>query len=344
MSNFLTVQPIRGVTETKAKPMPVSADTETAFVREQGEGTESPAYGRYFGVFESPFSLTPDPKYLFRTSEAQEALSNLRYGLTQSRGMTVLIGDAGTGKTTLIRTAMDELPEETTKCVLLSNPALSREEFYEFLAAAFRFSGRAAVSKTRFLTELEADLRARADQGGVTGLIVDEAQSLPHALLEEIRLLGNIETASRKLLNVVLSGQPELAERLNEPGLRQLKQRVALRCQLSPLTTEESFAYVSGRIRIAGGAPEKIFTSEAVLAAHRAAAGIPRSLNVICDNALLSAFALQVQPITARIVTDVCRDFDFAQPAGTVTKPAAADTGLATVAPLRKKSAFSFFS
>jgi type II secretory pathway predicted ATPase ExeA len=222
-----------------------------------------------------------------------------------------MLGDAGTGKTTLVRAALAELGNSSSRYVLLSNPTLGREEFYEYLAGEFGFSNRAARSKTRFLSELEVDVRTRFAKGGITGLIVDEAQSMPYELLEEIRLLGNIETPTSKLLSIVLSGQPELADRLNEPSLRQLKQRVALRCELKPLTLEETLAYVAGRIRIAGGAPELVFTANAVRAIHAASHGIPRSVNVLCDNALISAFAAQVKPISSKVVAEVCRDFDL---------------------------------
>ena len=307
-----------------------------------------PIYGEFFGLTQSPFNLTPDPHFLFLTDRAREAMSNVRYGITQARGLTVLLGDAGTGKTTIIRAVMDELPRETTRCVMMCNPALGRGEFLEFLASEFGFSSVAARSKTRFLAELEDDLRQRALDGGVTGLIVDEAQSLSFEILEEIRLLGNIETSKRKLLNVVLSGQPELADRLNDPSLRQLKQRVAVRCDLAPLSFEEASAYIAGRIRIAGGAPETIFTEQAVRAIHRASAGIPRSINVICDNALLSSYALHVKPVRASTVADVCRDFDFVSPeAPARTAPAVPPRpgdAPASRAIQKKKSPFSFFS
>ena len=268
-------------------------------------------YGAFFGLREAPFNLTPDARFLFLTSHLREALSNLRYGLATGKGLTVMLGDAGTGKTTLVRAAVAELGNSSSRYVLLSNPTLGRHEFYEFLADEFGFSSQAARSKTRFLSELEADVRARYAKGGITGLIVDEAQSLPDELLEEIRLLGNIETQSSKLLNIVLSGQPELADRLNEPGLRQLKQRVALRCELKPLTLQDAMAYVAGRIRIAGGSPEQVFTANAVSAIHVASRGIPRSVNVLCDNALISAYAAQIKPISAKVVADVCHDFDL---------------------------------
>lgn len=269
-------------------------------------------YGEFFGLAEAPFDLTPNPRFLFLTHRLREALGNLRYGLSTSKGLTVLQGDAGTGKTTLLRAALAELSHPESRYVLVSNPTLGKAEFYEFLARAFHFSPRAAESKTQFLAELQDDVERRFAAGGLTGLIIDEAQSMPHELLEEIRLLGNIETATSKLLNIVLSGQSELAGRLNEASLRQLKQRVALRCELKPLTFDETCAYVSGRIRIAGGQPEAIFTVEAVRMIHSASAGIARWINVLCDNALLTGYAAATKPITEAMVAEVCHDFDLA--------------------------------
>lgn len=284
-------------------------------------------YGDFYGLSEPPFDLTPDPKFLFLTARLREALSNLRYGLSTSKGLTVIQGDAGTGKTTLIRAALSELAHPASRYVLVSNPTLGRAEFYEFLARAFRFSPGAAGSKTLFLSELQDDVERRFAEGGITGLIIDEAQSMPYELLEEIRLLGNIETTTSKLLNIVLSGQSELAGRLNETSLRQLKQRVALRCELKPLTFDEASAYISGRIRIAGGAPTAIFSAEAVHLIHAASRGIARTINVICDNALLTGFAAQAKPITSSIVSEVCKDFDLSidQPAPSLVHPPVRD-------------------
>jgi type II secretory pathway predicted ATPase ExeA len=273
-----------------------------------------PLYGAFFGLRERPFDLTPNPRFLYLTSRQREALSNLQYGLSTPRGFTLLIGEAGCGKTTIVTTAVGELNANSNgrvRCVLITNPTLSRTEFYESLARAFRLSDLAASSKSRFLEELERDLLERLDEGCVTGLVIDEAQSLPHELLEEIRLLGNLETSSHKLINIVLSGQPELSDRLNAASLRQLKQRIALRCELAPFTLDESCAYIAGRIRIAGGAPVDIFTREAVTGIHRAAHGNPRLINVLADNALISGFAYQVKPITSKVVEDVCREFDL---------------------------------
>ena len=210
-----------------------------------------------------------------------------------------------------MRTALLEIGDTPSRYVFVSNPTLLRAEFYEFLAREFGLSAAARTSKTRFLEELQQDVTARFHAGGLTGLVVDEAQSMPYELLEEIRLMGNIETPTTKLLNIVLSGQPELATRLNEPSLRQLKQRIALRCQLEALTLEETAAYISGRLRIAGGSPGEIFTRETVVAIQEVSKGNPRTINVLCDNALINGFASQRKPIPVQIIDEVCRDFDL---------------------------------
>lgn len=270
-------------------------------------------YERFFGLRERPFDLTPNPRYLYLTGSHGEALSNLQYGIVGRRGMTLLIGEAGTGKTTLIRAAMDAVAGPSVRCVYVNNPVLTRDEFYEFLARKFDLSAEAARSKARFLNELETSLIDRQRAGGLTALVIDEAQSLPHELLEEVRLLANFETETDKLLPVVLAGQPELAARLEHEDLRQLKQRVALRCDLSALDVRETAAYISGRIAIAGGDASTIFTREAVQVIYERSAGIPRTISVICDNALLSGFATGVRPVAAPLVLEVCRDFRLPQ-------------------------------
>jgi type II secretory pathway predicted ATPase ExeA len=269
-------------------------------------------YERFYGLQERPFDLVPNPRYLFLTTHQREALSNLHYGLTTPRGLTLLLGEAGTGKTTLVQAVLAGLKDSSVRCVLLGNPTLTRAEFYEYLASAFGMGADCGASKTRFLFELRRQAQELAASGVLTALVIDEAQSLPYELLEEVRLLSNIETTTVKLLNVVLAGQPELAERLNEPALRQLKQRLSLRCELRAMNLGETASYIAGRIRIAGGRPERIFTQEAVAAIFTASRGIPRTVNVICDNALLGGFAAAVAPITADVIHEVSRDFDLA--------------------------------
>ncbi|MBE3111563.1 MAG: AAA family ATPase, partial [Acidobacteria bacterium] len=267
-------------------------------------------YERFYNLRERPFDLTPNPRFLFLTARHREALSNIEYGIAGRKGITLLIGEAGTGKTTLIRAALDAVRRPEGRCVYLSNPTLTRAEFYEFLAAGFGLSEHAAASKAKFLLELDDTVRTRHAAGGYTALIIDEAQSLPLELMEEVRLLANLETATEKLLPVVIAGQPELAERLNEPALRQLKQRIALRCDLGSLDIQETASYISGRIRIAGGDIAQIFTRDAVATIHERSRGIPRTISVICDNGLVSGFAADVKPIGRAIILEVCHDFE----------------------------------
>jgi general secretion pathway protein A len=266
-------------------------------------------YQRFYGLRELPFELTPDPKYLFFTPRHREALSNLEYGLSAAKSITVLIGEAGTGKTTLLRAALASERCANVRCVYMNNPALTREEFVRMLANRFNLSAESAGSKAVLLNELEGVLLERRKRGEITALVIDEAQSLSNELLEEIRLLANIDTPSEKLLPLVMAGQPELSARLEEPGLRQLKQRVALRCEITPFELHETAAYIASRLRTAGGVPSKLFSREAVSLIHEHSGGIPRTVSVICDNALLSGMALERQPVDQAIVLEVCRDF-----------------------------------
>src|SRR5205085_12312008 len=179
-----------------------------------------------------------------------------------------------------------------SRVVYLNNPSLTRAEFIEFLAAGFGLTPDAARSKTRCLSELTEMLASRHAAGTMAALIIDEAQCLPDALLEEVRLLANIESASEKLLSIILAGQPEIAGRLNHASLRQLKQRIGLRCTLAPLTSAETASYITARLRIAGADAATVFTADAIQTIHERSGGIPRTVSVICDNALVSGFAL----------------------------------------------------
>jgi len=266
-------------------------------------------YNSFYGLRESPFELTSDPRFLWLTPRHREALSNLEYGLSSAKAVTVLTGDAGTGKTTLLKTALQSDVCRGVRAVYLNNPTLSRSEFVEILAQRLNLSAEASRSKATLLQELEHVLLERRTRGVITALVVDEAQSLTTDILEEIRLLANIETPAHKLLPLVLVGQPELAERLEDTTLRQLKQRVALRCQIAPFSLQETAAYVSSRIKTAGGQAVTLFTREAVMLIQEHSGGIPRLINVICDNALVSGMALGRRPVDREIVVEVCRDF-----------------------------------
>jgi general secretion pathway protein A len=287
-------------------------------------------YEAFYGFRERPFDLTPNPRFLLLTGKHREALSNLQYGLTSRRGLTLLVGDAGTGKTTLIRAVIQDFEKQGAIVAYLNNPTLTRSEFYEFLTQAFDLSPKAGASKSALLNELAGVLERRRASGLLTGLVIDEAQAMPDELLEEVRLLANIETTTDKLLPIVLAGQPELADRLNHVSLRQLKQRVALRCLLLALDGKETAEYIAGRIRVAGGNSVMVFTRQAVDSIYERSGGIPRLISVICDNALISGFAADRRPVGRDIVEDVCRDFDLG---GRPTRPGAATPVVAAAAP-----------
>jgi general secretion pathway protein A len=298
-------------------------------------------YERFYGFRERPFDLLPNPRFLVMIPAHREALSNLEYGVASRKGITLLLGEAGSGKSTLLRAAI-ELQPQRVHCVYLPNPSLTRDEFIEMLAVRFELSLRARTSKASLLIELEDLLRQRDAQGESTILMVDEAQSLSFGLLEEVRLLVNFETTDHKLLSVILAGQPELASRLNDPSLRQLKQRVALRCELKRLELLETAAYLAGRIKAAGGVGAQVFTRDAVTLIHERSGGIPRTISVLADNALLSGFGQGERPVGRQTVLDVCADFDLhgtddhTAPAETVAAPPAAPRPVAAPAPTPK--------
>ena len=281
-------------------------------------------YQAFFGLNERPFQLTPNPRFLFLNPRCREALATLRYGLSSSLGITLLLGEAGTGKTTLLRAALEAERSSEHRHVVLSNPTLATPDFYEILSEAFSLP-HVAGSKGRFLMAFERDLLERHRAGGLTALVVDEAQSLTHELFEELRLLANLETATAKLLSLVLVGQQELADRLNDPSLRQLKQRIVLRCSLAPLNLQWTASYIAARLRVAGAVPTEVFAKDAVIAVYEASRGIPRTIGVICENALLAGFAAQQKPVGRSIVEEVCRDLDLSlagrSPAGNESRP-----------------------
>jgi type II secretory pathway predicted ATPase ExeA len=287
-------------------------------------------YEAFYGLEGRPFDLTPDPRFLLLTPRYREALAHVQYLLAGRAGLALLVGEAGTGKTTLLRAALELSPPGGEGVVRLDNPSLTRTEFFEFLADGFGLPIESVTSKTRVLRALTKVLTERRRKGITNALVVDEAQSLSDELLEEIRLLANVETPEAKLLSILLAGQPELAQRLNEPGLRQLKQRIALRAVLEPLTAVETGAYIAARLCVAGGALDATFTPEAVGAVHAHASGIPRTISVICENALITGFAVGARPIAREVVMEVCRDLDI--------RPILAETP-AVATPVRARAA-----
>jgi general secretion pathway protein A len=271
-------------------------------------------YSAHYSLSESPFELTPDSRYLFLTPQHREALSTVAYGLMSAKPVTVLIGEAGTGKTSILHAAMESERCQHVTPIYIGNPTLTRSEFVETVARRLALGEAATRSKAVMIDELEQVLLRRREQGSIVALIVDEAQSLTTEVLEEIRLLGNIETPRAKLLPVVMAGQPELGDRMDRHELRQLKQRVALRCVLRPLELADTAAYIATRVRAAGGVPAELFTQEAVRLIFEYSRGIPRTVNIICDNGLLSAMAQDRRCVDRTIVEEVCADLSLSAP------------------------------
>jgi general secretion pathway protein A len=245
--------------------------------------------------------------------------------MMSAKSLTLLIGEAGTGKTTLIGAALQSDRCRNVNCVYLNNPVLTVNDFVAFLARRFELGGEAETSKSVLLERLEVKLLEARSRGQVTALVVDEAQSLSTPLLEEVRLLANIETLEHKLLPLVLAGQPELAERLEQPELRQVKQRVALRCKLAPFDLDDTAGYISSRVTTAGGVPRDLFSQEAIKLIHERSNGIPRTISVICDNALLTGMALGRALVDGALVAEVCRDLHLME--GVVHGAASAPVG-----------------
>ncbi len=279
-------------------------------------------YKKYFGLRENPFNVNPDPRYLYLTRHTQEALSGLTYGIQNRKGFITLIGEVGTGKTTLINALLDRLRQQQISTAFIFNSRLDEGEFLDFMAADFGLSFE-SKQKTQFLMRLNEWLTQRYTAGDTPTLIVDEAQNLSPQVLEEIRLLTNLETSTEKLLQIVLSGQPELEYKLNQPQLRQLRQRITLRCKTHPVTLEESHGYIHERLHIAGAPDGPIFSSEAIAAVHRYSRGIPRVINLLCEHALISAYVDHQRPIQPQTIDEVAREFELHRVDPTVAAPPA---------------------
>jgi general secretion pathway protein A len=267
-------------------------------------------YKKFFGLKENPFNVNPDPRYLYLTPNTQEALACLTYGIETRKGFILLTGEVGTGKTTLINKLLEWLHKERVFTAFVFNPRLSVSQFFDFMMADFGIPCE-THQKGQMLLKLNQWLLDRYQAGERAVLVVDEAQNLSPQMLEEIRLLTNLETSTEKLLQIVLAGQPELEQKLNQPQLRQLRQRITLRAKTRQLTLNETQGYIQERMRIAGAENPDIFSPEAVAAVHRFARGIPRVTNLLCEHALVSSFAVQKNPVPGEIVEEVARDFDL---------------------------------
>jgi general secretion pathway protein A len=280
-------------------------------------------YKAHFKLARNPFDLPPDPAYFVSTTRHNEALAVLHYGIRRHKGFVVVTGEVGTGKTLLLRCLLRLLKErKDISYAYLFNSRMTSSEFLQYILSDFGLPS-AGKNKAELLIELGQFLIARGTKGLTTVLIVDEAHHLSEELLEEIRLLSNLETSEDKLLQIVLVGQPELDDKLDSVGLRQLKQRIALRAQLGPLDLSETRAYIDHRLRVAGAElePEALFPEATVAAVYRHSRGLPRLINTICENALITAYARQNAVITPAVVDDVARDFRLE----TVVSPAPFD-------------------
>jgi general secretion pathway protein A len=270
-------------------------------------------YNAFFGFTENPFNLSPDPSFLFRSAQHEEVLANLIYGVQSRKGFIVLTGEVGTGKTTMLECLRDFLESQQVAYASIFNSRLTPEQFFEM--AAYDFDLRCLrTSKTEVLFALNQMLIDRANSGRNTVLIVDEAHNLDWEVLEEIRLLGNLENRRGKLMQIVLAGQQELDRKLEAPEYRQLKQRVALRCTLKPLQMQESIDYINSRLVIAGMKNQDVFPREILAETHYRAQGIPRLINAICDNLLLTAFAMESKVANMEMLDEVTNDMRLDYP------------------------------
>ena len=268
-------------------------------------------YEAFYGLRDQPFRLTPDPSFMCMTTHHQEALAGLVYSVCTRPGLTLLTGDAGTGKTTLLYSLLDLLSKRRYVTATCTNPVLNREELYDLLITKFGVICASSL-KSRQLAALEETFVRYRNDGRPAVLIVDEAHRLPMDLLEEIRLLLNIETPREKLLQIILAGQTELDDLLRQPELRQLKQRMSAHCRLRPLTSAELKEYVDHRLALAGLPGQTLFPDAVVQRLHEYSKGIPRLINNLCDATLQIGFATRTASITLMIVEEAARDLDLA--------------------------------
>jgi general secretion pathway protein A len=268
-------------------------------------------YKVFFGLHSNPFNVNPDPRYLFLTRHTEEALACLTYGVESRKGFVLLTGEVGTGKTTLLNKLMQWLQLQRVATAFVFNSRMDVPEFLDYMMTDFGIPCDSR-EKSQILLRFNNWLLDRYRAGETAVLIIDEAQNLSDEVLEEIRLMTNFETFTEKLLQIVLVGQPELEQRLRQPQLRQLRQRLTLRAKTYPLKQEETEAYIAQRLRIAGSNGQQFSDREALAAIHVYATGIPRLVNLICEHCLVSAFVDQQKAVTKDVVEAVARDLDLA--------------------------------
>jgi general secretion pathway protein A len=267
-------------------------------------------YKKFFGLHANPFNVNPDPRYLFPTRHTEEAISCLTFGIQSRKGFVLLTGEVGTGKTTLVNKLMEWLRRQKVSTAFIFNSRMNVPEFLDYMMADFGIPTE-STTKSQILLRLYHWLLERYRAGETAVLIVDEAHNLSDELLEEIRLMSNLETASEKLLQIVLVGQPELEQKLRQPHLRQLRQRIMLRAKTQPLSLEETESYIAQRLSIAGSVQQEVFDQGALILIHRYSGGIPRIVNLMCEHCLVNAFVEGQQVIKAEIVEEISGDLDL---------------------------------
>jgi general secretion pathway protein A len=268
-------------------------------------------YRHFFAINDPPFGVCSDPRFLYLMPQSQEVLSCLQYGVAARKGFVVMTGEVGTGKTTLLNSVLNSFEGQRISTAFVFNPRLDVLDFLEFVLADFGIPSTTRT-KSGMLLQLNRWLIERFRSGELCAIVIDDAQNLSWELLEEIRLLTNLETASEKLLQIVLSGQPELEEKLRNPIVRQLRQRISLWCKTRPLTSEETMAYITRRLEIAG-ASQPVFLPDVMQLVHRYSKGIPRLINLICEHALVSAYVEEIKPVPARIIESVSVELELTQ-------------------------------
>jgi general secretion pathway protein A len=267
-------------------------------------------YKSFFGLKKNPFNVNPDPSYLYLTPSMRQALDELTYGIEGRKGLMLLTGEAGTGKTTLMNHLLLWLSHRRARTAFIFNSHLDSDQLFDFILSDFEIPPT-PQAKTNPLLAFNEWLLARYRAHDLVVLIVDEAQGLPSHVLEEIRLLSNMETPNEKLLQIVLAGQPELEMKLKRPDLRQLQQRIALRCKTAQLTLQETRGYIEDRMHTAGSQGDEVFLPEAVEAVHNYSRGIPRVVNLLCENALINAYVEQQHAISSILIDEAARELQF---------------------------------
>jgi general secretion pathway protein A len=277
-------------------------------------------YEEHFGFTEKPFSLTPDPRFLYKSESHANAFELLQYAMRRREGFVVVTGDIGTGKTTLCRALLEQIDRRTFTALVL-NPFLSEDDLLKLILQDFGVVSRAdvkagrlaGVSKQELIDTLYDFLLGLLPLQANAVLIIDEAQNLPLQVLEQLRILSNLETDKAKLLQIILVGQQNLKSLLRSPELRQLDQRVSIRYELKPLTRDETAAYIHHRLYVAGGASAVSFTPRAVQVVFQYSGGIPRLINLICDRSLLGAFSTKVSKVSHDLVILATESLDIRQ-------------------------------